>query len=333
MIIRKLLFVFFIFSCSFLTSANAQTNLVQNPSFEIFDTCPHLQWKIRYAVGWNSFNDTPDYFNSCDTINPQFSVPYNWGGYQQAASGSAYSAFGAYLSHIFKGTNHREFIGGTLLSSLVKGVEYFVSFEVAPSVSKQIFTNCAIDHIGATFSTKPFTSNHPAPITNNPQVYEKNIITDTTTWTRVFGSFIADSAYNYVIIGNFFDDAHTDTLMLQGNDTCFAYYYLDDVCVSTDSSYALNYVLGIDEVNDREIMSVFPNPSSGMFKFQSETNKKRLVIDVYNVLGEEIYSQALRQTQGDNNIDLSNQPAGIYLYKVLTEKGEFVASGKLVVQK
>jgi len=267
----------------------AQTNLVENPSFEIFDTCPKLQWEIRYAVGWNSFNQTPDYFNACST-NPQFSTPNNWGGYQQPASGVAYSGFGAYVSHVYSGINQREFIGGTLTASLLRGTKYFVSFKVSPSVSNQILSNCAIDHIGAVFSTKPYTWNLPAPITNNPQVYEKTIITDTANWTRIFGSFIADSSYNYVIIGNFFDDSHTDTLMLHGNDTCFAYYYLDDVCVSTDSTYTANYTTAIDEIQSKKAtINIYPNPAHNYFTVDFPDNNEPYEIIISDIMGQELY--------------------------------------------
>ncbi|HTA27790.1 MAG TPA: hypothetical protein VK809_08375, partial [Bacteroidia bacterium] len=123
---------------SSLIALKAQTNLVQNPSFEIYDTCPKLQDEISYAVGWNHFDGTPDYFNACCPFTTSsFCVPYNWGGYQQAASGVAYSAFGAYSLNYHSNTI-REFSGGILSAPLSIGTKYFVSFKVSLSISNQI---------------------------------------------------------------------------------------------------------------------------------------------------------------------------------------------------
>jgi hypothetical protein len=61
-------------------------------------------------------------------------------------------------------------------------------------------------------------------------------------------------------------------------------------------------------------------------------------IEVYNMLGEKVMNETLRpvtegqggQTQGDNKIDLSAQPTGIYLYRVTDEYGQLIGSGKLI---
>jgi hypothetical protein len=52
------------------------------------------------------------------------------------------------------------------------------------------------------------------------------------------------------------------------------------------------------------------------------------------MLGEEVYKAPLPQTPKGalNTIDLTNQPAGIYLYRITSEKGELVGSGKMVIE-
>jgi uncharacterized repeat protein (TIGR03803 family) len=80
--------------------------------------------------------------------------------------------------------------------------------------------------------------------------------------------------------------------------------------------------------------TLFPNPNSGAFTLQvnSEKLKMNSVIEIYNMLGEKVYSQiSLPTTQ--YSLDLSNQSAGIYFYRVLTESGNLVAEGKFVIQK
>jgi hypothetical protein len=90
--------------------------------------------------------------------------------------------------------------------------------------------------------------------------------------------------------------------------------------------------VGINELSHNNIAEVFPNPSTGVFTFEVKNNTEKTDLQVYNTLGENIYSETLRQAQGDSQIDLSNQPAGIYLYRLLSEDGNLLASGKLVIE-
>ncbi len=84
----------------------------------------------------------------------------------------------------------------------------------------------------------------------------------------------------------------------------------------------------------REKVKVFPNPGSGVFTFQLPVIGIQHVVSigVYNVLGEQVYSQ-FNINSSTFNIDLSSQPDGIYLYRVLTENGELVGQGKIVIEK
>jgi uncharacterized repeat protein (TIGR01451 family) len=63
-----------------------------------------------------------------------------------------------------------------------------------------------------------------------------------------------------------------------------------------------------------EAISIFPNPSSGIFTFNTSTTIK--TVEVFNIMGESV----LQQTTG-NKINISSQPKGIYFAKV---NGELV---------
>ena len=273
-----------------MASVKAQINLVENPSFEVHDSCPENQDHVSYALGWNNFGGSPDYFNSC-SFNWQFFVPTNWGGYQQAASGNAYCAFDTY-AYVANYPNIREFIGGGLSNPMSIGTKYYVSFKISLSLDDTIQTSCATNHIGAMFSTIRYNWQHPVPLTNNPAIYTNTIITDTVGWTTIFGSFVADSSYHYIIIGNFFDDLHTDTLILDSNivNTCSAYYFLDNVCVSTDSAYSYNYIYtGINEINNPPNISVYPNPADDYINIDFSLLNEPYTITIYDVLGREVF--------------------------------------------
>jgi hypothetical protein len=77
-------------------------------------------------------------------------------------------------------------------------------------------------------------------------------------------------------------------------------------------------------------INVYPNPSNGFFNIQSNVMNEMSNIEVYNILGEKVYNAPLQQAQSDNTIDLSSQPAGIYLYRLISEKGNLLSEGKLI---
>jgi hypothetical protein len=279
----------------------SQTNLVPNPSFEDTSYCVTGSGQIQASLGWQSFAESPDYFNPCTQV-PNVSVPYNWGGYQQPSSGNAYGALGTYSS-AFGQMNVREFIGTPLSIPLSIGTKYYVSLKVSLSISSAIWTNCATNNIGAGFSTVPYHwSTNPLNVTNNPKVYSNSIITDTVNWTTIFGSFTADSAYQYIVLGNLFDDMNTDTLIVDASASpypnCAAYYFVDDICVSTDSVYAANYIYGgIKEELVKDNFNVFPNPVDDYLQIK-QTFTKPYDLVIYNSLGQRLYEEKNIDSKG-----------------------------------
>jgi hypothetical protein len=76
------------------------------------------------------------------------------------------------------------------------------------------------------------------PLPGYAQVYGSTVVEDTLGWTVISGSFVADSAYQYVVVGNFFSDEVTNWSLMDPNGTGYlAYYYIDEVCVSADPLY------------------------------------------------------------------------------------------------
>ena len=72
----------------------------------------------------------------------------------------------------------------------------------------------ASNKLGAKFSTVSYSYSNPIQINNFAHVYSDSVIKDTTSWTLIKGEFTADSAYQYISIGNFFDDINTDTITI-----------------------------------------------------------------------------------------------------------------------
>ena len=135
--------------------------------------------------------------------------------------------------------NDREHIGIQLTQPLVIGQKYFLSFYTVMTESYYSGTYFGMpsNNIGLRLSTVEYNPSSPAPIDNFAHLNSSTVITDSVNWIRISGSVIADSAYKYVILGNFFDDTNTDTMQYSCG-TCLnvqSYYLFDDVCVSTDS--------------------------------------------------------------------------------------------------
>lgn len=95
-----------------------------------------------------------------------------------------------------------------------------------------------------------------------------------------------------------------------------------------------NNPLGINSITkDNNEIKLYPNPNNGVFTIQLNSIQSiaNSQIEIYNLLGEKIYTETLRQAQGDNTINLSDQPSGIYLYRITSDKGEAIGSGKVII--
>lgn len=84
----------------------------------------------------------------------------------------------------------------------------------------------------------------------------------------------------------------------------------------------------VQQITDNTTVSVYPNPSHGIFNFS--VNDANCLVNIYNVLGQEVASSSITSNKGQ--INLSSQPKGIYIYRMLTEKGEPISTGRLIVE-
>jgi type IX secretion system substrate protein len=303
----------------------AQTNLVPNPSFEYTIQCPNFpQPIINNAVDWISWRGSVDLFNPCaNTTSPDWGVPQNIGGYQNAHTGSGYAGVITWLNVGPGGFPYREFLGNKLTTPLVVGTKYYFSFFISNADSLSGYSSS--NNFGILFSTQPYhySAGHEAPINNFTHYHNDSIIRDKVNWTKMSGSFIADSAYGFIGLGNFYDDINTDidtTITPVRNYT--AYYYVDDVVVSTDSLYSATWT-SVSEVHTDLNINIYPNPVDNWLVIENTHNVTEAV--VYDMLGKEIIYALLND--GINKMDFSSIKNGIY-FLVLDNKH----SGKIIVQ-
>lgn len=215
-------------------------NLVPNPSFEVMDSCPV---SIGFNDGarpqfWNRWDQSPEYFHACagglGGVDTLWDVPWNGFTWQYAHDGDAYVGMGLYTDDDF-----RELVGAPLIEPLVVGQTYHVSYWVNLATEGNYWeTRWACNNQGVLFTMDEHiwsgqTGALPEFATRNyAQVNNPTIITDTAGWTLLSGSFVADSAYQYIVLGNFFSDALTDTLHFTSGLSAAAYYLYDAICVS-----------------------------------------------------------------------------------------------------
>jgi hypothetical protein len=283
-------------------------NLVPNPSFEEYSECPDGGAQVDRAIGWFSSRETPEYFNSCST-NPLVNVPESdlW-GYQIASTGNAYCGFQCYFTPGF-----REALGCQLTQPLSTGTEYYVSFKLSCAFGGIAEARCAVNNIGLRFSNSQYSVSTPVPIDNFSHVYSSTILSDTVNWVEVSGYFTPNTEYEYLYIGNFFDDNNTDTIWLMPDAGCRAYYLVDDVCVTQDPQ-------NCDMVNSTQVLSsglphVFPNPFRS--SVYVETSKKVEQIKVHDGYGREFFGFEIDWTNWNKaQLDLSKLEDGIYIITI-----------------
>ncbi|TAE24609.1 MAG: gliding motility-associated C-terminal domain-containing protein [Cytophagales bacterium] len=247
--------------CSLFQKQVAAQNLVPNPSFDSYKKKP-CSPRINppdnignYLNDWYSpTRSTPDIYST------DSSAQYHPLGNYRCYNNIYYNNLIAPHSGIFyvgsftlyngpqvgidNAVNVREYIQTRLKEKLVTGKVYKAEMHVMTTTREAYYSN----NIGILFSLTPVTSTTNSPILATPQVNRTTVFDSTETWVRITQEFVAAGPYEYLTIGNFFDDKNT---LLRRNPNPKpefpngAYYYYDDISV-TDAG--VNYLVTIPNV-------------------------------------------------------------------------------------
>lgn len=216
-------------------------NLVPNPSFEGYTSLP-CGWLLYTNPNcMNLHNWTLPNFGSTDVFstlvdstcysscfsNNMYSV-----GRQPPRTGDVMSAIltsGGPLSN-YSG-DYREYLQVKLSSPMVVGEAYYAELYVSLGDDVTIASN----NIGMCFLTDSIFENQVGVLDYIPQVNETNVIYDTSNWVLVSGEFIATEPFEYLILGNFYDQDATNRVDLGYGGTEWnivsTRYFIDDVLV------------------------------------------------------------------------------------------------------
>ena len=99
---------------------------------------------------------------------------------------------------------------------------------------------------------------------------------------------------------------------------CYRSITVDSTFVTVSAPLVSCTPANVQDIDDELDMSVYPDPSNGMFNLNLGQSLQAQV-KIYNLMGECVH----QQTGADSNIqiDLRSQPNGIYFLQVIAEHG------------
>ena len=316
----KILLCFYGLLFSYFT--RAQINLVPNNSFEVIDTCPtpiYGSSPSQFSKYWFDIKNTPDYFTNCPGVNPAYQPPSNSFGYQCPANGGSYMGIYSFAK-INPGV--QEVFSSRLNDSLIKNIKYYISFKAVLANINGVSAYYATSKLGIKFFTKlpnhitTFTTSTDKYVNNFAHFYTNQIITDTLNWSKIKGSFISDSNYKYVAVGNFFSYINSDTTQINSGGG-WAYYFIDDVCVSSDSNtcnipnQTVCMSTAIHEISAEKFIYLAPNPCKEFFYVMGIN--ETIPFKIYNSIGKTVKQGFLKEKE---EIIINDLPPSVYFIEL-----------------
>lgn len=206
-------------------------NLIKNPSFEMHAECPKRMGNFNIDLPYWSTptRGTTDYFNSCSKL---MGVHDNFKGTQEPFHGKGYSGF-----YVIAPEDYREYIQAEITRTLEKGKKYSVSFYV--SLAEK--SDYAIRDLGVLFAEKKISLNNKNYLSKS-QIYSiednsfnfqeirgSKYLSNDKKWVKLSTEFIAQGNENFMILGNFDNNASTRRIDTKKDLQIGAYYYIDMV--------------------------------------------------------------------------------------------------------
>lgn len=221
--------------------------------------------------------------------------------------------------------NYREYLATELITPLVPGKLYYL-FSYISRAHLQA-TNIATNNFGFKFVSQAYSPWNEYPTLNNADYHHPFIVSDTSNWVLISGTFMADSAYTHVLLGNFYDNSHTDTVQEPSHNqfaTNQAYYYIDKVCVTEDPTKC-DVVANINSLFEfHHPSNLYPNPFNNELHISGDF-WEQATINLYNCMGQLVLKHTI-----SNSLVLKTTllPKGLYFYQII-DKGVVLSTGTL----
>jgi len=109
---------------------------------------------------------------------------------------------------------------------------------------------------------------------------------------------------------------------------------IDNVFLNINSkNFEINSNLGVEDINKADALSIYPNPSNGVFNIELDTKAGMVSYAVYNLEGKLISQNNVNHAGGkfSQKLNLSHLPTGNYVIQV--SNGAEKVSKKLIINK
>lgn len=277
-------------------------NLVKNPSFEEFVTCPSNLGSFNSdLITWSTpTQGSTDYFNTCSTT---MGIPDNFNGSQHSKFGQGYA--GMYL---YAPGDYREYIQAELIHNLTKGTKYALSFYI----SRAEKSDYAITDLEAVFSEekldlsikKELSRMQLSRIKENKfhwvEIPNTDFHSDSEGWILVSTEFTATGSENFMTLGNFKSNKATRLKKIRGGSNKGAYYYIDMVSLvaETKNGYLVDkpqiFETIFFEFDKYELLQTSLKELNDLYAYLQQDPTTQVQIFGYtDSLGSNSYNQAL----------------------------------------
>lgn len=304
-------------------------NLVINPDFEDYSMLPDNQSQWDRCNNWfnpagnvNSlYYANPDYFHSNGSGSVQ--LPNVPPAQIQPYSGQAIMAI---LTYHASATDAREYLMNQLSAPMIVGQNYEVILHVSNGDSGHGYVY-GTDNLGVHFSVDqlPNQTNYTY-IDRTPQAYvDSNLWIN--EWTELKFIIQADSAYEYLTIGNFFPDSQTDVQQIINGPAPFqgAYYFLDDIIVQP---------VEINSVSELqfEALTIYPNPTSELLQVNlGESYECNINVSLIDVNGRDVLNKSV-EMNGEHFFEMNVAGLARGNYTLVLHSSDRYSSIKLSLQ-
>lgn len=298
---------FTVSSLFFISITSRGQNLVPNGSFELYSGCPTYYTQIDCVLFWTNTaqwpgpGGSPDYFNQCAPAQ-YVGVPANIFGYQNAYNGNAYAGIILWDMN----TLFREYIQVPLTSTLSQNL--CCHFEMYVCLANKY--KYAADAIGVYFSDIPITGTPnflPLPFT--PQINSAaGFMSDTLNWMLISGNYTASGTENYLIIGNFKNDANTNSLLVNNSGIYDqSYIYLDQVSLTACTS--------VNEQSANGGINIYHDPANDLIIINIPGIQNSTCLNIFDISGRKILQKNI--SAANVSVDIKNFAGGIYFVELV----------------
>jgi hypothetical protein len=237
------------------------------------------------------------------------------------------------IPYVHNNPYYKEFICAQLAMPLTIGMPVQLSMKVALGGFGNIIPSSAkwtCKGVGMRLSTQPFEYSLNAPWPNSAQVFLDEVLTDTVNWILLSTEYVADSAYQFVTIGNFFEDSLSAPTILDSADVSFwAYVFVDEVCISMEPEgcYGSNAIGTAEAGYGWTAVSPFSERLEVMLAGASDQSLRLALVDMNGRLAD---TKVILAGQDRIDWDATDLCDGVY---VLTPLGPNVGMDPIRVSK